>query len=66
MSPDAAARALGDALAGRGLRVRVEASGSLAVLVPAPDQSVDWPALRTDVVRLAREAGFSHVAVELP
>ncbi len=61
--PSAAARAA--ARAARALPVRVEASGALAVLVPLGDAAVDWASHREEVVRLARQHGFSHVAVEL-
>jgi len=65
-SPGAALEA---ALAEEGIHARVSADGALAVLVPH-DAAV-LAALRDDarrerVVTLAREYGFTHVAVELP
>jgi hypothetical protein len=67
-SPTEPAARLGDALTARGLRVRVDAAGTLAILVPLPraDAPLDWSAERHEIVRLARLHGFSHVAVELP
>ena len=65
-SPTDAAAALRDALAARGLHVRVEGADSLAILVPPPGAALDWPAERHEIVRLARAHGFSHVALELP
>jgi len=57
------------ALADRGFDVDVEIDGTLAVLRLAA-QGLNGPALadpaaRADVVRLGREAGFTHVALEL-
>lgn len=61
--PDAAA--LGAMLASHALPLRVEADGSLAVLVPlAPVRAFDAP-LRALLVAAARDAGFTHVALEL-
>ena len=47
--------------------VQVEARDGLAVLrVPAPDAArLAEPALRREVLALAKAEGFSHVAVEL-
>jgi hypothetical protein len=58
--------ALGHALLARGIRASVEARGSLAVLLPLsdPDAFAD-AAVRDQVLALAREHGFTHVAVEL-
>jgi hypothetical protein len=65
-TPLARTRALARALADRGLTVDVEEAGPLAILVPTPGAAVDWPAVRSHVVRLARDLGFSNVALELP
>jgi hypothetical protein len=45
-----------------GVACRVEIRDRLAVLIPDAD---DVPISRADVRRLAREAGFTHVALEL-
>ncbi len=64
-APEGRVAALRETLAARGLRVDVEDHGGLAVLTPSADASVDWPAVRAEVVRIARQHGFSHVALEL-
>ncbi len=60
------ASALGSALLARGIRASVEARGSLAVLLPLSDPSAlaDAP-VRDAVLALAREHGFTHVAIEI-
>jgi hypothetical protein len=65
-SPPDPASALRDQLASRGLRVHVEGAGTLAILVPAEGDALDWAAVRHEIVCAARLHGFSHVAVELP
>ena len=54
------------ALAAQGFECDVEAHDTLAVLIPG-DAACDVgdPALRELVLRLGREHGFTHVAVEL-
>ncbi len=59
------AGALADALRAAGLRVSVEARDRLAVLTADPATFAD-PSWRERAVALAREHGFTHVAVELP
>lgn len=54
------------ALAAAGIACTVEACGSLAViLVPTATPFVD-SGLRERAVALARQHGFSHLAVEIP
>jgi hypothetical protein len=64
--PEPSPAALARALAARGLAVRVEAVGRLAVVRPLADAPVDWAAERREVVRLAAQHGFSNAALELP
>lgn len=59
------ARALERALAGRSIRARVEGRGALAVVIPSPDAPAIDAATRLWMVQAAREAGFTHVALEL-
>jgi hypothetical protein len=61
------ARALGDALCRLGVACRVEAYGGLAVVVTGGDGTVRLAddEIRSDALRLAREHGFTHLAVEL-
>lgn len=58
---------LAEALAARGFPCAVEARGTLAVLVPAAGVGAfaDRDG-RAEIVRMAREHGFTHVALELP
>ena len=60
-------QALEGALAERGLVVRVDARAGLAVLVadPATMAKLADPEVRRAALALAREHGFSHVAIEL-
>lgn len=60
------AESLATALAAHGFACEVEAQGSLAVLIPGNAAGdVSDPALRELALRLGREHGFTHVAVEL-
>ena len=60
------AAALAEALAAHGIACAVEARETLAVLVPSSDAAeLAAPERRELAVRLAREHGFTHVAVEL-
>jgi hypothetical protein len=60
-------RALATALGQRGLSCEVQAREGLAVIMAAPSAVAELaaPTRRRDVLALAREHGFSHVAVEL-
>lgn len=49
-----------------GIPVVVRSDGPLAILVPSDANWFPDAALRADLVRAAREAGFTNVAVELP
>jgi hypothetical protein len=63
----AAPTALTTALRALGVDCGVEAFDRLAVLTPHPGVlGLDDRATRQAVVRLAREHGFTNVAVELP
>jgi hypothetical protein len=54
-------------LAGRGLRCSVEAKDALAVLrLDDPVAALALSGGRDEIVRLARDHGFTHVALELP
>jgi hypothetical protein len=44
----------------------VEAAGALALLWPSPGTAAPDRAARLAVTRLAREHGFTHVALEIP
>ncbi len=59
--------ALEGALAERGLVVRVESRAGLAVLIAdaATVARLGDAALRREALALAREHGFSHVAIEM-
>ena len=58
---------LAAALAEQGFECEVEAHDALAVLIPGDAAcDVSDPALRELALRLGREHGFTHVAVELP
>lgn len=59
------ADALRDALRAAGVDSTVEARDRLAIVTAAPGAFAD-PRLRERAVALAREHGFTHVAVELP
>ena len=61
------ASTLEGALRARGVACRVEGRAGLAILIP-DDGVLTTPAgrWRRDIVRLARELGFTHVALELP
>ena len=60
------AAALAEALEAHGIACDVEARDTLAVLVPrAEADALSTPEGRELTVRLAREHGFTHVAVEL-
>ena len=61
------AQALATALRQRGLSCEVEARQGLAVIAAAPEVVAELaaPNSRRDVLALAREQGFTHVAVEL-
>ena len=55
-------------LARHGVRVSVDTDGTLAVLRPTARDTIPTldAALRAAIVTLARECGFTHVALELP
>lgn len=59
------AEALRVALRGAGIDATVEARDRLAI-VTAPPAVFSDPEIRERTVALAREHGFTHVAVELP
>lgn len=60
------AHSLAAALAAHGFACEVEAHDALAVLIPGDGAGdVSDPALRELALRLGREHGFTHVAVEL-
>lgn len=59
------ADALEAALRVAGMTARVEARGGLAIVLADPAAFAD-PELRERAAALAREHGFTHVAVELP
>ena len=65
-APEPSTAGLARALAERGLAVRVEAVGRVAVIQLISQASIDWTAERREVVRLAAEHGFSNAALELP
>ena len=62
------ASALAAAIAELGLQCALEARGGLALLLPVPESvaMLQQPETRRAVLALAREHGFTHVAVELP
>jgi hypothetical protein len=51
-------------LAHEGITCRVESRDRLAIIVAARDY-LTTAAVRADVLRLAKEEGFTHVALEL-
>jgi hypothetical protein len=51
-------------LAQDGITCRMEVRDRLAIIIAAPD-SLMTAAVRADVLRLAKEEGFTHVALEL-
>jgi hypothetical protein len=51
-------------LAHEGITCRVETRDRLAIIVATPD-SLATAAVRADVLRVAKEEGFTHVALEL-
>jgi hypothetical protein len=60
------ARDLEDALRQLGVEAAVDPRGTLAVLVSDPELAgLADPLTRATVVRLARDHGFTHIAVEL-
>ncbi len=58
------AEAFEGALRAAGIRARVEARGGLAIVIAEPAAFAE-PALRLRATSLAREHGFTHVAVEV-
>lgn len=62
------ASALAAAIAALGLQCALEARGGLALLLPVPEsvELLQRPETRRAVLALAREHGFTHVAIELP
>jgi hypothetical protein len=62
------ASALAAAIAELGLQCTLEARGGLALLMPVPEsvELLQRPETRRSVLALAREHGFTHVAIELP
>jgi hypothetical protein len=62
------ATALAADLAKLGLHCALEARGGLALLLPQPDSvaKLEEDETRRAVVALAKQHGFTHVAVELP
>ena len=62
------ASALAAAIAALGVQCALEARGGLALLTPAPAsiEALQAPETRRAVLALAREHGFTHVAIELP
>jgi hypothetical protein len=57
--------ALRAALGELGLICDVEVAGGLAILVPRAGASAVTRAVRTEVARLGRACGFTHVALEI-
>jgi len=62
------AAALAAAIAELGIQCSLEARGGLALLLPIPESvaTLQSPETRAVVVALARQHGFTHVAIELP
>lgn len=62
------ASALAAAIAALGLQCALEARGGLALLLPGPEsfEMLQQPETRRAVLSLARQHGFTHVAIELP
>lgn len=59
------AESLEGALRAAGIAARVEGRAGLAIVLAEPAAFAD-PALRLRAATLAREHGFTHVAVEVP
>jgi hypothetical protein len=62
------ATALAAAIAELGVQCALEARGGLALLLPVAESvaTLQAPEVRRAVLALAREHGFTHVAIELP
>ena len=62
------ASAFAAAIAGLGLQCALEARGGLALLLPVAESvaMLQQQETRRAVLALAREHGFTHVAIELP
>lgn len=62
------ATALAAAIAELGIQCSLEARGGLALLMPIAESvaALQSPETRAAVVALAREHGFTHIAIELP
>ena len=62
------ATALAAAIAELGLQCSLEARGGLALLMPVEESvaKLQTPETRRAVLALARQHGFTHVAIELP
>jgi len=62
------ASALAAAIAALGVQCTLEARGGLALLLPVPAsiERLQHHETRRAVLALAREHGFTHVAIELP
>jgi len=60
--------ALAAALAMRGIECALEVRGALALLLPKPESvaALQVDENRRAVLALAKEHGFTHVAIELP
>lgn len=59
------AETLMDALAAAGCPARVEARGRLAVVITEDPRPLADETIRRTALRLAREHGFTHLALEL-
>jgi putative aminopeptidase FrvX len=59
------AEELGRALMAAGFQTRVEGRGKVAVILAADSQIFADEAVRRTALRLAKENGFSHLALEL-
>jgi hypothetical protein len=62
------ASALAAAISAMGLQCALEARGGLALLLPVPEsvEKLQDRETRRAVLALARQHGFTHVAIELP
>jgi len=60
--------ALAEALAKRGIQCALEVRGTLALLLPTPEGvgALQVDENRRAALALAKEHGFTHVAIELP
>jgi hypothetical protein len=58
--------ALVSSITALGLRLSVRSDGPLAILASSDPAWFPDAALRAELVRVARDAGFTNVAVELP